>query len=111
MKKTNYEKLKEVIAHMDGEKESLIVLYCDNATFTGNWGVIGSGLCLTSAIHCTLDRVVNKKATPAELSAVNILINVIARADLQYNGHFTSIIEECKSKLIELGVDCKHIGE
>ncbi len=111
MKKTNYEKLKDFLAKIDSEKESLIVLYCDNATFTGNWGVVGNALCLTAAAHCVLDRLVNKKASTPELAAFNIIINAIARADLQYNGHFTSIIEECKSKLIKLGVDCKHIGE
>jgi len=111
MKKSIYEKIKELTVNMDREKESLMVLHSDNETMTGDLGAIGNGLCLTAAIHCILDKFINKKASRIELFALNIIINAIARADLQYNGRFTSIIEECKSKLIELGVDCKHIGE
>ena len=98
---TTQEKLMNAIKDVDGNKESVCIIYTDNANHTCRIGFVGDFMQIASAISHKIVNLPNAKGE-AECVFVNAIMQAVAVADYNTGGVVVEVIKEIKKKNIEM---------
>lgn len=95
------ENLHKALAKVDGHKESVAVVYCDNksyqSAYVGDWRLTGQ------SIASLMGKVVEQKMLPSEFALVQAILHGIAAVDKRYKGQVIELIREIETYMDENG--------
>lgn len=98
---TTKDKLQKVLQDIDGDKETVCIIYCDNEEQSSSIGLIGDLRHTSGAIAHYLLKVCKMECEGNELACANAIIQAVAAVDYQTGGNFVRLIQAVKEKNVK----------
>ena len=98
---TTKEKLEDVLKSVNGEKETVCIIYCDNNEQSSSIGLIGDVRHTSGAIAHYLLKVCKMELEENELAIANAIIQAVAAVDYQTGGDFVRLIQAVEEENVK----------
>ena len=98
---TTKDKLQQALQGVDGEKETVCIIYCDNEEQSSSIGLIGDVRHTSGAIAHYLLKVCKMECEENELACANAIIQAVAAVDYQTGGDFVRLIQAVEEKNVK----------
>ena len=103
--------LHKALAKVNGYKESVAVIYCDNEEKTYQAGFVGDTDATCAGIQCLLDHVGEMRATPGEAAIARAIIVAVAATDIRQHGAILEAIKQHRDQIETAQQELKPKGD
>ena len=98
---TTKDKLQQVMQGVDGENETVCIIYCDNEEQISSVGFIGDIRHTSGAIAHYLENVCTMDCEENELAVANAIIQAVAAVDYKTGGDFVRLIQAVEEENVK----------
>lgn len=98
---TTKDKLQQLLQCVDGENETVCIIYCDNEEKMSSVGFIGDIWHTSGAIAHYLLKVCKMELEKNELAVANAIIQAVAAVDYQTGGDFVRLIQAVEEENVK----------
>lgn len=98
---TTKDKILQALKNVDGNKETVCVIICDNDKQTSSIGFVGDIKHTSSAIAHYLEKVCTMDCEGGELAVVNSIIQAVAAVDYKTGGDFVRLIQAVEEENVK----------